>query len=80
MLEFLPMVPTVFTNSTGKRLHMIEQSGVGISTKQLHSFKQIQSVKQKEKQRPGSNSQRTIRRLSTGIVDVLFATDSLEQN
>ena len=48
MLEFLPMVPTVFTNGTGKRLHRIEQSGVGISTKQLHSFKQIQSVKQKE--------------------------------
>ena len=52
--------------------HMIEQSDVGISTKQLHSFKQIKSVKQNEKQRTGRNSQWTIRRLSTGIDDMRF--------
>ena len=72
MLKFLPMVPTAFTNGTGKRLHRIEQSGFGISTKQLHSCKQITSVKPTEKQRTGSNSQWTIRRLSTVRVDICF--------
>ena len=42
------MVPTVFTNGPGNRLHRVDQSGVGISTKQLHSLKQIESVKQKK--------------------------------
>ena len=55
MLEFLPMVPKVFTNGTGKRLHRIEQSGVGISTKQLHGLRQIKSVKQKESAKNGKH-------------------------
>ena len=52
-IKVLPVVPTVFTNGTVNRMHGIDQSGVGISTKQLHSLQQIESVKQKESAKNG---------------------------
>ena len=52
-IKVLRVVPTVFTIGTGNRVHGINQSGVGISTKQLHSLKKKESVKQKESAKNG---------------------------
>ena len=63
---------STFQLSPGNRLHRIKQSGVASSTKELHSLKQRESVKQKKAQITESKCQGIIIRLSTVRDDMLY--------